>query len=204
VIRLSVDGELLKTVASRFTAADLPGLVGLGARPAGPAPRSAATAQLGVPDAVEVDRVVSAAGLVGLGGRQLSVGQHHAGQRVTLRLEAGLLHVGLDGVLVKTLPAPVPAAAWARLQGARPATTVLAPPPGPVTVQRRVSCRGGIQVSGQQVQVGLFHAGKVVTVLVHEAYLEVRDDQLPLKTVARTRHKEVTRYRAADHKPQAQ
>jgi transposase InsO family protein len=204
VIHLSLDGQLLKTVASRFTADDLPRLTQLGASRAGPPPVGAHADQLGVPDAVEVDRVVSAAGLVGLGGRQLSVGQHHAGQRVTLRLEAGLLHVGLDGVQVKTMPSPVPAAARVRLQGARPATTAFEPPQGPVVVQRRVSCRGGIQVTGQQVQVGLSHAGKVVTVLVHEAYLEVQDDQLPLKTVARTRHKEVTRYRAAEHKPQAQ
>jgi hypothetical protein len=205
VIHLSVDGRLLKTVASRFTANELPRLTQLGARPAGPAPGSAATARLGIPDAVEVDRVVSAAGLVGLGGRHLSVGQQHAGQRVTLRLEAGLLHVGLDGVLVKTMPSPVPAADHARLQGARPAaTTAFRPPRNPVIVQRRVSCRGGIQVANQRVQVGLPHAGKVVTVLVHDTCLDVVDNGTPLKIVPRTGRKEVIRYRAAEHKPQAQ
>jgi transposase InsO family protein len=205
VIHLSADGELLKTVASRFTADDLPRLVRLGARPAGPAPVGAATStQLGVPDAVEVDRVVSAAGLVGLGGRQLSVGQQHAGQRVTVRVQADLLHVGLDGVLVKTMPCPIPAAERARLQGARPATTAFQPPHNPVVVQRRVSRRGGIQVANQRVQVGLAHAGKVVTVLVHDARLEILHDGTPLKTVPRAGRKEVLRHRPAEHKSQAQ
>jgi hypothetical protein len=204
VIHLSLDGQLLKTVASRFTAADLPRLVRLGAQAAGPPPAGGGAAAPGVPDAVEVDRIVNAAGLVGLGGRQLSVGQQYAGQRVTLRVEAELLHVGLDGVLLKTMPSPVPAAARARLQGARAATSSFTAPRGPVVVQRRVSCRGGIQVTGQKVQVGLSHAGKVVTVLVHPTRFDVLDDGTPVKSVARHTPKEVTRYQAAEHKPQAQ
>jgi hypothetical protein len=32
-------------------------------------------------------------------------------------------------------------------------------------VQRRVSSRGGIQVARQRIQVGMTHAGKIVTVI---------------------------------------
>jgi hypothetical protein len=57
---------------------------------------------------VEVERVVNASGLVGLAGRHVSVGQALAGHRVTLRLDGDRAHVIDDGVLVRTLAAPVP------------------------------------------------------------------------------------------------
>ena len=154
VIHLSTDGHLLKTVASRFTTAERPRLIQLGAHPAGPPP---ATPALGFPGVVECDRLVNAAGLIGLGGRQVSVGQHHAGQQVTVRLDAQLAHVLLDGVLVKTIPSPVPASALAHLQGARAASGQLQAPHGPTLVQRRVSSQGGIQVAGQKLRVGKGH-----------------------------------------------
>jgi hypothetical protein len=204
VIHLSTDGRLLKTVASRFTTAELPRLVQLGARPAGPPPATTLADGLGIPGAVECDRLVNAAGLIGLGGRQLSVGQHHAGQQVTIRLDGQLAHVTLDGVLVKTMPSPVPASSLHRLQGARAATSPLQPlqaPHGPVLVQRRVSSQGGIQVAGQKLQVGHGHARKTVTVLVHDHHFEVLDGQTPIKTIPRRRTKEVTRYKAYDTKP---
>ena len=69
--------------------------------------------------AVEVDRVVNASGLVALSGRYVSVGQALAGRRVTLRLDGDLAHVIDDGVLVRTLPAPVPPALRRRLHGVR-------------------------------------------------------------------------------------
>jgi hypothetical protein len=50
------------------------------------------------------------------------------------------------------------------LPGARKAAASPPPPSGPVTVQRRVSSRGGIMVATQKIQVGLIHAGKIVTV----------------------------------------
>ena len=42
------------------------------------------------------------------------------------------------------------------------------PPSGPVTVQRRVSSRGGIMVATQKIQVGLIHAGKIVAVTAED------------------------------------
>jgi transposase InsO family protein len=201
VIHLSADGQLLKTVASRFTPAELPRLRQLGARPAGPPPATTLAGALGIPKAVECDRLVNAAGLIGLGGRQLSVGQPHAGQQVTIRLDGHLAHVLLDGVLVKTMPSPLPANGLARLQGATAATSRLQPPQGPLVVQRRVSSQGGIQVAGQKLQVGKGHARTTVTILVHDHHFEILDGQTPLKTIPRHTTKEVTRYKAYDTKP---
>jgi hypothetical protein len=201
VIHLSTDGRLLKTVASRFTRAELPRLHQLGARPAGPPPAATAAGRLGLPGAVECERLVNAAGLIGLGGRQFSVGQHHAGQQVTIRLDGHLAQILLDGMLVKTMPSPLPASGLAHLQGARAATTPLQAPHGPLLVQRRVSSQGGIQVAGQKLRVGKTHAGTTVTVLVCDHHFEILDGQTPLKTIPRHTTKEVTRYKAYDSKP---
>jgi hypothetical protein len=200
VIHLSLDGQLLKTVPSRFTTAELPRLRLLGARPAGP-PATTAAGAPSIPQAVECDRLVNAAGLIGLGGRQFSVGQPHAGQQVTIRLDAQLAHILLDGVLIKTITSPVPASTLHRLQGARAATSPLQVPHGPVLVQRRVSSQGGIQVAGQKLQVGHGHAGTTVTVLVYDRHVEILDGPTPLKTIPRHNIKEVTRFKAYDSKP---
>lgn len=199
VIHLSTDGRLLKTVASRFTRAELPRLRQLGARPAGHPPTT--TPAGGTPGAVECDRLVNAAGLIGLGGHQFSVGQPHAGHQVTIRLDAHLAHVLLDGVLIKTMPSPVPASGLAHLQGARAASGPLQAPQGPTLVQRRVSSQGGIQVAGQRLRVGKTHAGTTVTVLVSDPPYEILDGQTPLKTIPRRSSKEVTRFKAYDSKP---
>lgn len=152
---------------------------------------------------MEVDRLVNAAGLIGLGGRQLSVGQHHAGQQVTVRLDTHLAHILLDGVLIKTITSPVPASALAHLQGARAATSPLAIAQGPTLVQRRVSSQGGVQVAGQKLQVGHGHAHRTVTVLIYDHHFEILDGPTPLKTVPRRTTKEVTRYKAYDAKPRS-
>jgi transposase InsO family protein len=201
VIHLSLDGQLLKTVASRFTAAERPRLLQLGARPAARPPTATPAHLQSITKEVEVDRLVNAAGLIGLGGRQFSVGQQHAGQQVTVRLEAHLAHVLLDGRLVKTLPSPVPASALHRLQGARAAINPLQAPHGPTLVQRRVSSQGGIQVAGQKLRVGKGHAGTTVTVLVGDRHFEILEGQTPIKTIPRHTTREVTRYKAYDSKP---
>ena len=59
--------------------------------------------------------------------------------------------------------------------------------------------RGQIQVGGQRFQVGLRHAHKHVTVLVHKDRFEVLDHGQPLKAAARTMPKEVTRFKASEH-----
>jgi hypothetical protein len=68
-------------------------------------------------------------------------------------------------------------------------------------VERVVSCRGGIQVVGQRVQVGMPHAGNVVTVEVEDTTLRVLDEEATiLKTVPRRTTKAVTRHKAYGHR----
>ena len=68
-------------------------------------------------------------------------------------------------------------------------------------MERLVSCRGGIQVVGQRVQVGMPHAGQVVTVEVEDTTLRVLDEEETiLKTVPRRTTKAVTRHKAYGHR----
>ena len=144
--------------------------------------------------AVEVDRVVNASGLVGLAGRYVSVGQALAGRRVTLRLDGDLAHVIDDGVLVRTLPAPVPPSLRRRLHGVRLASPDRPVPAGPLRVQRRVSGRGVTQVAGQTLRVGFAHRHTLVDIDVHETEFHVYDHVGELlAAIPRTSGKEVTR-----------
>lgn len=111
-----------------------------------------------------------------------------------------MLHVLADDVLIRTLPSPIPARDRARLRGARLATAPLPAPAGAAIVQRKVSPRGGIQVVGQRVQVGLGHASKIVTVAVDDRHLTILHAGATLKTVPRTTLDGVTRRKAYDHK----
>ena len=193
------DGRLLKTLPSRYSPEELALLHGHPtAQPAGPAPAAAAALQGAA--VVEVDRVVNGCGLLGIGGRQVGVGLLWAGRQVTVRVEPTLLQVVCDGRVVKTLPSPVPADLRHRLPGARVAGLAPEPATGPVAVQRVVSQRGQIQVGGQRLQVGLRHARKHVIVLVHEDRYEVLDHDELLKSVSRTAPKEVTRFKASEHR----
>jgi hypothetical protein len=143
--------------------------------------------------AVEVDRVVNASGLVGLAGRYVSVGQALAGRRITLRLDGELAHVIHEGVLVRTLPAPVPPSLRRRLHGVRLAGPDRPVPAGPLR-WRRVSNRGITQVAGQRVPVGFAHRHTLVDIAVHEAEFHVYDQAgEPFVVIPRTSSKEVTR-----------
>jgi hypothetical protein len=173
-----------------------------GARPAGPPPRRAiAVARtdhrqdgVALSVAVEVDRVVNASGLVALSGRYVSVGQALAGRRVTLRLDGDLAHVIDDGVLVRTLPAPVPPALRRRLHGVRLAGPDRPVPAGPLQVQRRISSRGITQVAGQTLRVGFAHRHTLVDIDVHESEFHIYDQAGELLAgIPRSSGKEVTR-----------
>src|SRR3954449_4481641 len=90
--------------------------------------------------AVEVDRTISACGLLGLAGRQHPVGYHLAGRRVTARLDHGVLHLlDHDRTVLRSLPNPLPPADLARLRDARPAGPAPAPATSLVRVDRRIS-----------------------------------------------------------------
>jgi transposase InsO family protein len=185
-------GTRIKTLPSRLGVADLARLAAGGARPAGPSPLLAGTGT-----AVEVERTVNATGLVGLAGAQFNVGCQLAGQRVVLRMDGTqMMVITGDGELARTMPCPVPAGDRLRLRGARKAAGSGPPPSGPVTVQRRVSARGGIMVATQKIQAGLVHAGKIVTVTAEDhAFRLVIDGQL-VGVVPRTTTSEIHRYKA--------
>jgi len=196
-LHVLLDGTRLKTLPSRLGVTELARLAADGARPAGPPPLPA-----GHGTAVEAERMVNAAGLVSLAGAQLNVGFELAGQRVTLRLEGTQMAViSHDGTLLRTMPCPVPLPDRSRLRGARRAAVIAPPPGGPVTVQRRVSSRGGIMVARQKIQAGLIHAGKTATVICGDSSFRLVIDGDTIAVVPRTTSSEVHRYKAnATHK----
>ena len=182
----------IKTLPSRLGVAELARLAAGGARPAGPSPLLAGTGT-----AVEVERTVNASGLASLAGAQLSVGCQLAGQRVILRMDGTqMMVITSDGELARTMPCPVPAGDRPRLRGARRAAASPPPPSGPVTVQRRVSSRGGIMVATQKIQAGLIHAGKIVTVAAGDHSFRFIIDGQTVAVVPRTTSREIHRYKA--------
>jgi len=195
-VHVLLDGYRLKTLPSRLDARELHRLAAIGAVPAGPPP--VAPAAGGV---IEVERVVSAAGTVGLGNHQFSVGSPLAGQRVTLRLDGPVAHILTGGVLTRTIACPVPEATRARLRGARPATPQPPRLPEPLTVTRRVSVRGAIMVGGQKIQVGLTHARKMAEVTLGADTYQVTVEPGITITAPRTTSREIRRHKASTYLP---
>jgi hypothetical protein len=101
-----------------------------------------------------------------------------------------------DGILWRTLPCPIPTGQRHKLQGVRLAGPDSLPQPGR-TIQRRVSSRGGIQVTRQRIQVGMTHAAKTVTIDLGDTSLRVIDQHGELfATVSRNGTGEITRFKA--------
>jgi transposase InsO family protein len=191
-LHVLLDGARLKTLPSRLGITELARLAADGARTAGPSPLP-----IGNGMAIEVERMVNGAGLIGLAGAQLNVGYELAGQRVTLRMDGTQMAViSHDGELLRTLPCPIPSDDRHRLRGARRAASMPAPPAGPITVQRRVSQRGSIMVATQRIQVGMIHARKIVTVTVSDHSFQLGVDGETVGIVPRTTSSEVHRYKA--------
>jgi hypothetical protein len=69
------------------------------------------------------------------------------------------------------------------------------PPEATVTVQRRVSNRGGIQVARQKIQVGMTHAGKIVTVVPENNNFRLVIDGETVTVVPRTTSHEIGRFK---------
>jgi hypothetical protein len=120
-----------------------------------------------------------------------------AGSRARSRLDGQVMHVlTQDGVLWRTLPCPIPPAQRHELQGVRLAGPQPLQPANPV-IQRKVSSRGGIQVVRQRVQVGLPHAGRIVTIKPGDTTLRVIDSNGELlTTVPRNSTGEISRFKA--------
>jgi len=195
-VHIRCDGQLVTTVPSNLTAADLHELTLRGAQPAGPPPATAAPARAGrlpAGAAVELDRSVGGDGLLSLDGQPLNVGTQLARQRVTLRLDGHLIHVIAGGVRSKTLPSPIPPDRTTRLRGAGLATTPLPPPPsGAVRVERRVPRDGVVMVTRQRVRVGRVHAGKILTIVVEDTHLRVLHNGEELALHPRTENRPIT------------
>ena len=181
------DGQLIKTHPITLADTDLARLRAAGGKPARPSPATALPPGPLPPGAIiEVQRLVGAGGCVGVGGKQVSAGIHLAGQRVTLRLDATLIHViTAGGVLARTLPSPLPPAARGRLHGARLAGLPPATPPA-MRVTRVVSSQGGLMVAGVKIHLGHVHRGKVVTVVIEDSQFRILHDGAQLAACPRT------------------
>jgi transposase InsO family protein len=108
-VHISLHGVRVKTVPSRLNTADLARLRTLpDTRPAGPPPAPRAAGPLAARLPIHVDRTANGVGVVSLAGRSIPIGHQHAGRRVTLRLDGPLLHLIVDGVLTRTMPARSP------------------------------------------------------------------------------------------------
>jgi transposase InsO family protein len=191
-LHVLLDGIRIKTLPSRLGVTELARLAASGARPAGPSPLPAGDGAV-----IEVDRTVNATGLVSLGDQQAGVGLPLAGQRVTLRMEGPLMAVlDHDGTLLRTMACPIAADRRYRLRGARRGRSLPPQPGGPITVQRRVSSRGGLMVARQKIHAGMINAGKVATVICENTCFRVVIDGETAAVAPRTTTSEVRRYKA--------
>ncbi|MEV4450870.1 integrase core domain-containing protein [Streptomyces mirabilis] len=204
-VHIVIDGELIRSVASYLDADNLHELSMRGAVRAGPPPAARAAGRLGRLEpgtVIEVDRKVDLSGVTSLGSAKVTVGYELAGQRVTLRLNGHLMHVVHDGVLAKTLPAPIDAEQRTGLRGARAVTSELpAPAAGAVHVERMVPADGVIMVARQRLRVGRTYAGEIVTVHVEDTYFRITLNGADLSLHPRKNQHPVTRFRAKIHAP---
>ncbi len=100
-----------------------------------------------------------------------------------------------DGLLWRTVPCPIPPGQRHRLQGVRLAGPEPLPP-ARLTIQRKVSSRGGIQVARQRIQAGFSHAGQTVTIELGDTTLRVIDQHGELiTTVPRNSTGEISRFK---------
>ncbi|MFD7079954.1 hypothetical protein [Streptomyces sp. NPDC059918] len=110
------------------------------------------------------------------------------------------MHVVHDGVLAKTLPAPIDAEQRAGLRGARAVTSeVPAPAAGAVHVERKVPADGDIMVARQRLRGGRTYAGVIVTVHVEDTYFRITFNGADLSLHPRKNQHPVTRFRGRIH-----
>jgi len=103
--------------------------------------------------------------------------------------------LGHDGSLLRTLACPTPADRRSRLRGARSGRSLPPQPGGPITVQRRVSSRGGLMVARQKIHAGMIHAGKTTTAICENTCFRVVIDGDTAAVAPRTTS-EIRRYKA--------
>jgi transposase InsO family protein len=184
LIHVLIGGTRIKTVRSHLSVNDLAKLLAQGAVPAASSPLPPVEDG----DAVEVERCVSALGLVSLAGRQLLAAEILGGRRVGIRIEpATLMFYDLDTrELLRTRKNPLTPNQVKGLKGQRPAGPPPRPSAEPIRVQRRASNTGVIMVAGQKVALGRVHKHQTVTVLVSETTLAIELGDGDTKVVRRT------------------
>ena len=201
-VHVSLDGHIIRTVASRLRPDDLRHLRMRGARPAGAQPakpalrRANGTPALPAGQAVEIERMVTKDGVVNIAGATHLIGFAYAGNKITLRLNGHLMHAIAAGALIGTWPCPIPADQLARLHGARTPSTPLPPPPlppGSLRAQRKVHASGRIMVAGQRIKLGPRHRGKLLTIVIEDTYLRILDGDEEIAVRPRRNLKPITR-----------
>ena len=185
MVHLSIGGARVKTVRSHLTVVDLDRLVSEGAVPAGPPPLPSSTEPEAV---VEVERVVSRAGTVALGGKVILAAEILGGRQVGIRIEgATLMFFDLETrELLRTRPNPIAPGTAKFLRGVRPAGPPPRPSPEPITVQRRASNTGVVMVCGQKVALGRVHRYETVAIHVSDTTLAIELDEGETRVVRRT------------------
>ena len=141
---------------------------------------------------------MNSAGIISLGNQVIQVGSPLAGQRARIRLDGQVMHViTQDGVLWRSLPCPISPGQRHKLQGVR-FTGPEPLPPAALTIQRKVSSRGGVQVARQRIQVGFPHTGQTVTIQFGDSILRIIDQhgELITTTVPRLSDGEISRFKA--------
>lgn len=190
-VHLSIGGQRVKSLRSRFSVADLDALAAHGAVPAGPPP----VASHGGPGSrsgrtvFEVERTVANNGTVSLGKRVVLAAWILAGRRVGIYIENGCPLLFFDPEtreLLRTRPNPLETEEAASLQRGRPPGPVPRPSTEPVTVQRRASNTGVIMVAGQKVALGRRYAHHTVTAHVSDTTLAIDLPDGETRTVRRT------------------
>jgi transposase InsO family protein len=186
-VHLSVGGQRIKSLRSRYTVADLDKLTAQGAQPAGapPVPTRGSPGRT----IVEVERTVNRAGIVSLGNHVVLAAEVLAGRRVGVYIEEGapLLFFDPDTrELLRSRPNPLAAGEAARLQRPRPVGPVPRPSTEPITAQRRSSATGVIMVAGQKIALGRHHQHQTVTVHVSDTTVVIDLPDGDIKVIQRT------------------
>ena len=195
----ALDQRLPVTPAQRFTPTPQAEreLVGLWLPPAlepltgSPMPTAAPTPTLDPVEAVELEKVVPAAGNMALCGQQFWLGPARAGQFVSFWVDCNWVHLTIGGTRIKTVRShlTVTDLAHLRADGARPA----GPPPlpgtvdadGVVEVERVVSRGGTVQLGGRVVLAAEILGGRQVGIRIEGAMLLFFD--LDTRELLRTR-----------------
>jgi hypothetical protein len=190
-LHVLLDGARIKTLPSRLGATELARLAAHGGRPAGPSPLPTGDGAV-----IEVDRTVNATRRR-QPGRPADRCRFAAVRAAGHAAEGPLMAVlACDGSLLRTLACPIPPGRRSRLRGARRARSLPPQPGGPITVQRRVSSRGGLMVARQKIHSGMIHVGKIATVICENNHFRVVIDGETAAVVPRTTTSEIHRYKA--------